>query len=445
MAQMPKFSLLLWTNETNEAYYRDLMESLVEQVYDHWELYILDENLYSNLQRIAVEFFPQDPRIHYKSLRNHKGQAYGYNLGFHFGSGDYFVLLGQHDRISKNTLYQMAQLITEHTEADMPDIIYGDHDEIIDNVNQNPHFKPGFDRELLLRRNYIGDFFAISRKAIRDVGVLREQLTYSFCYDYLLRCMKREQKFYSIQSILYHQRQEIVPTKQEKKRLQEAIYREHIAVIKAFILREKIVATVEPRRDLEGWKVSYDGKDYRKHRKEYLVLKDPQVKVLTKQAKEIMYGYLRQEKVGIVGTGFLLNGLNVDHVGYIFDEEGMAYPAFHRKFLFGDSYERLMRTPRQVSMVDFGFCMIDAKLYKRLHGFDTNLSGRDVMLDFCIRVQEAGYRIVVVPEVWAKYKHRENISTQKSNEYLKEKHHAMMEQGDFYYNRNLPMGLENFS
>lgn len=39
--EMPGISVIVWLHETKEAYFRDLLESLVSQTYDRWELYVL--------------------------------------------------------------------------------------------------------------------------------------------------------------------------------------------------------------------------------------------------------------------------------------------------------------------------------------------------------------------------------------------------------------------
>lgn len=454
----PRFSIVVWTADTCEMYFRDLLESVVAQVYDNWELWIFDENEYGRLQQISGEFFPDDDRVHYRRLRNRKGQAYGYNMGFHFGGGDYFVFVGQHDRLSANTLFSLAEHIVQ---GEKPGMLYCDHDELKGADRVCPHFKPDFNRELLLRRNYIGNFAVISRSAAAAVGGFREKLSYAFFYDYYLRVMSRGVVVCHIPSLLYHERDledviSYVPSsggpqnvdwsalRRQRRAYEGASYREHRTVIQAFLLREDIAGEVSARRDRQGWNLTYSGDDYRKHRKEYIMLHDPDVRVLTAGAKERMYGYLRQPKVAVVGVGFLGQGFAIDNTGYIFDREGIAYPAFYRHSIFRNSYEHLALCPRDVSMVDFGYCMLNAKIYRRLHGLDTGLLGRDVMLDYCLRAAEAGYRVVVTPEVWASYRTKRPESSRESNEYLKDKHGELLERHDPFYNRNLPMGIENY-
>ena len=77
---MPGISVIVWLHETKEAYFRDLLESLVSQTYDRWELYVLDQNPAYGFSSMVAEFFPEDDRAHYRQLKNSKGRAYAYNI-----------------------------------------------------------------------------------------------------------------------------------------------------------------------------------------------------------------------------------------------------------------------------------------------------------------------------------------------------------------------------
>ena len=95
-------------------------------------------------------------------------------------------------------------------------------------------------------------------------------------------------------------------------------------------------------------------------------------------------------------------------------------------------------------MVDFDYCMLDAKIYRKLGGFDGNLTGRDLMLDYCMRAIERGYRVVVDPAIIIRGGKRDFDSTRESSAYFLEKWQDRLIPEDPFYNRNLPMGLENF-
>jgi GT2 family glycosyltransferase len=142
----------------------------------------------------------------------------------------------------------------------------------------------------------------------------------------------------------------------------------------------------------------------------------------TRNKAKKMNAYLNQPDVAVVGARFIDRGLTYDNVGYVFDTDGAWYPAFHGQRIFRDSYENLASMPRDVAMVDAGCCMIDAKVYRLLHGFDTRLSGQDAMFDFCLRARARGFRTIVIPKVIARKKNRVTITSTDSHEILMEKH-----------------------
>lgn len=449
--ETPKFSVVVWTRDTNEVYFRDFIESMVSQTYDAWELYVMDEGNSNRIATIVAEFFPADDRIHYRQLKTNKGKAYAYNMGFHFvlvnaakkgiesQEKGYIVIADQHDRLSSNTLSAMAE-----SASDMPDVIYTDHDELVGADRMAPCFKPSLNKELFMHRNYIGEFFAISHGAARRIGEFQEKLSYASVYDYLLRAVELELKFVRIPLLLYHRRVLPVSDKKAYRKWMEKQRTEHMLVVQASMKRRGIAAAVEKGPDDSYWNVTYDGTDALSHEKEYMILRSKDVKPLTRNNIERMYGYLRQKDVAVVGARFIKRGFSIENCGYIYDENGMSYPAFYDRKIYRPTYEQIASIPRDVSMVDADYCMIDAKVYRKLGGFDPSFSGRDVMLDFCLRVQQAGLRVIVDPAIIARSNPRQIESSESSNERLLEKWGEVLKKGDPLYNPNMMMGLENY-
>lgn len=446
----PKFAIVVWTGETKEVFFRDLMESMVAQTYDNWEMYVMDEGQTSAVQTITSEFFPEDHRVHYRKLKTYKGKAYAYNIGFHFvfvndakegkdGEKRYILPVNQHDRLSPNALALMAEYADKG-----PDIIYTDHDELIGVDRMYPHFKPEFNKELLICRNYIGEFFAISLAAARGLGDFQEKLTGAVEYDYLLRAMERGLTFSRVPALLYHHRVLSVEDRKEHRKWQEKNRREHMLVAEASLRRRGLEAMVETGSDMDVWRVSYDGSDAYAHPRDYILLRSEGVRPLSRHNVEKMYGLLCQKDVAVVGARFIKSGFVIDNCGYIFDEEGGIYPAFYNQRMFQSGYDYMDRLPRDVSMVDAAYCMIDAKVYRKLGGFDPKLSGRDVMLDFCLRVRRAGLRVVVEPGVVARNATKSIESSQESHQLMQERWGDVFAEGDPMYNPNMSMGLANY-
>ena len=437
-----KFTLLLWAKETNGVFFRDCMDSVLAQTYQGWELIILDENSDMMVSTIVTEFFPRDERIQYRRLQKGWGLSYALNLGASHGTGDYIVFMGQHDRINEHALMSMAEEISKHH----PDLVYYDHDELVGANRTNPHFKSDLNIELLRQVDYIGDFLCIRRSLYLESGGIRSTLDAAGIYDLLLRAVEKKWNIRHIPRLLYHLRisgDDLVMTKEMTEAAQKA-YREYITVAEAHLARMGLPAKVHKDRHMRFWRVSMDGSDYRNHRKEYILVKDKKIRVLNRKAMDILYGYLRQEDVGVVGVRFVKNGFLIDNCGYIYDRQGIAYPACYNQSVFSEGYDYRMMLPRDVSMVDADYCLIDERVYRGVGGFDPKLTGRDIMLDFCLKVRRANRRVVYVPMVTARKSEPRTLSDQASNEYLMAKWKDVLPAGDPYYNRNLPMGLENY-
>lgn len=430
-----KFTILIRTFATNISYYRDCLESLNALSFEDWELIVLDETASEEVRWTTEEMFPDENRIVYRRIKNKHGLAYAYNIGVHFASGEYIVLLGQHDRLSGNTLDLLNKKISEY------DIVYTDHDELIENNRMNPHFKPDYNEELIRHTPYLGSFLCFRKNLCMKVGEFHEKLQYYPVYDFLFRLIEAKVKVGHISSLLHHKR---MPEENLPKETREKMLREYSTVVLAHLKRKGIEASVSLEKHGRFLNLEYESESYKNHRNEYLFLHEKGVRIRGKKYMQKLYSVLSQPDVGVVGIRFLHYDFSNDNCGYIFGNEGIAYPACYNQSVFKGGYENRAIIPQDVSMVDSACCMIDSKLYRHVGGFGANLDGRDIMLDFCLKAKEAGRRVVYLPDVVAYRRISENISTQSSNSLIMERWHDKIKAGDPYYNENLPLGLDNY-
>ncbi len=471
--EMPSFSFVVVCNNTKDIFFKDFLETVIAQNYDNWEMYILDDNVTSNLEKITKEFFPSDTRVHYRKIKNHKGKAYATNIGFHFAEGEYVFICNGQDRLDSHCLYTMADVIINNEDVE---VIYSDHSDIEGTDITNIHIKQGLNKELLLRTNYIGNTIVVKRKAVAKVGSMREALTEAYVYEYLIRCMEKKLKFYHIPKFLYYRRisyADLVDITNlqndnaitEKKATgikgfiesifgttnksnidntkQELIYKEQMASVKAYLTRNAIKGKISLVPNASYWKLIYDGEDVYKHSKDYILIRDKGVKVSDKHFLEKMYGFIKQNDVAVVGCRFAKPFWTVENSGYIYDAEGNVYPAFYNTKLRDGGYEDIQLISRDIGMVDGAFCMISKKAYRALNGFDSSLTGRDIMLDFCIRARAKGYRVVLDTSIVAKKQENNNVSSEMSHNILMDKLSGEIDKGDPFYSQHFAMGLNN--
>lgn len=446
------FSIIIYAAHTNRLYFRDCIESVVAQSYGTFELIIVDENPGTDLGRIVSEFFPEDPRIIYRHLRRPGGKARALNYAIDTAKGQYYVFHGQHDRLSGNAL---ALIAAEAAKKPAFSILYTDCDELDGADRVHPHFKSALNIELLRQTNYIGTSFVVSAAAYVGLGRFRTELSFYPEWEFLLRASDRRMKFVHLGGLLFHIRPddgltpeepaELAAWKKAKKEEDKKAAREAGAIVTASLKRLGLTAEVRKGSRPGLVKVIYDGSGWDIHRNDYLLLKDPGVRALSHHALERLYGVFRQPDVAIVGCRFIGSGLTVENAGYIFDTNGLSYPACHGQSILAPGYEGRISLRQDVSAVDLSYCLIDKKFYERCGGFDGDLTGRDIMTDICLKAAAAGRRVVYEPAVTA-YRARNGApSSEASNAALLDKWKKRIRKGDPYYNPNLPMGLSNYT
>ena len=80
-----------------------------------------------------------------------------------------------------------------------PDVIYTDEDKMSMNGMEyyEPHFKSGFNKELLRSNNYICHFFVVKKEVINRIGGFRKEFEGAQDYD----VQKLQKKLFILQSL----------------------------------------------------------------------------------------------------------------------------------------------------------------------------------------------------------------------------------------------------
>ncbi|MBR1628568.1 MAG: glycosyltransferase [Lachnospiraceae bacterium] len=439
----PRISIIIWANSTNPIFFRECLLSLLKQDFEDFEIVIVDENTGLEASSVATDLAAGDARVNFYQLKDPKGPAYALNIGLHRRRGDFVFFMGQHDRLSEDALSSFIKEIDKYPTAD---VLYCDRDELVGVQRMNPAFLPGFNVELLRHMNYIGDAAMFSVRALHRIGTLNTQLQSAAIYDLLLRAAEIGAFVRHVPRLLYHVRLfgDVLPSSKARQ-LSQRVYREHMTVAATHLQRVGMKCRVTPDGSGEYWRIHYDGTDARSHRSEYKVVHEKGVAVRNSRFVERMYGILRQNDVGIVGVRFEKRLFSIDNCGFIFDEKGLVYPACGNQSTLSTGYLNRSILPQDVSMVDSALFMIDLKVLDHIGGFDRRLHGRSQMLDLCLKVQEAGRRVVFDPGIVARKPHQpKEYENDSSTAILYEKWESTLSEGDPFYNRNLPMGLMNY-
>ncbi len=186
MRARPLFSLLMPTWNTPLALLDRAIESVIAQVYPHWELCIADDGstelgVAERLRHWAL----QDARIRVDASARNAGISAATNRALGLASGEWVTFLDHDDELAPVALYHLAAEIDRDPALEM---IYSDEDKIDTRGNRfQPHFKPAWNPELLESQNYITHLVAYRRERIRALGGLRDDCNGSQDYDLALR------------------------------------------------------------------------------------------------------------------------------------------------------------------------------------------------------------------------------------------------------------------
>jgi glycosyltransferase involved in cell wall biosynthesis len=201
----PLISVLMPVYNTPESYLRSAIDSVLAQVYPHWELCIADDaSIEPQVRSILEEYAAIDRRIKI-TFRPENGHISACsNSALELATGEFIALLDHDDLLSPDALFEIALLLNRHPEADM---IYSDEDKIDEQGKfSEPYFKPDWSPDSFLSRMYTCHLSTYRRSIVQEIGGLRIGYEGSQDYDLVLRFTEKTQNVFHIPKILYHWR-----------------------------------------------------------------------------------------------------------------------------------------------------------------------------------------------------------------------------------------------
>jgi O-antigen biosynthesis protein len=207
LRHQPLLSILLPVYNPDPQLLEVAIESVRNQVYEHWELCIADDASTDPDVRPYLEHVGQsDTRIKLIFRDENRHISACSNSALALATGEWCALLDQDDALSEKALAFVALEIARYPNAGL---IYSDEDKM-DNAGKrsNPFFKTDWNPELFLGQNYINHLGAYRTSLLREIGGFREGYEGSQDYDLALRCLEklRPEQVRHIPRILYHWR-----------------------------------------------------------------------------------------------------------------------------------------------------------------------------------------------------------------------------------------------
>ena len=201
----PKISVLMPVYNSPIKFLDLAIKSVVEQVYENWELCIADDKSTDPAVADTLKRWEgRDGRIKiaWRTENGHISRAT--NSAAELAVGDFILFLDHDDELTPDCLAEMAMYAASHPQVDF---IYSDSDKVDETAKRyHPEFKPDFSPELLLSYMYFTHVCAVRRSLFNEVGGARVGFEGSQDYDFALRATERSRKVGHIPRILYHWR-----------------------------------------------------------------------------------------------------------------------------------------------------------------------------------------------------------------------------------------------
>lgn len=260
------FSILVPVYRTPEKYFREMIQSVLDQSYPKWELLLGDAGPDESLRKIVEEI--GDARVKYIKIAENKGISANTNVVLEKATGDFIGLLDHDDVLTADALYSVYKAIKNQEALGIPArMLYSDEDkgdgemEHFYDVNQ----KPAFDQDYLWSNNYICHFTVMEAALMKKLG-FRTEYDGAQDFDIFLRAVRQIQKenqdkkgnlqVLNISKVLYHWRCHMDSTAvnpQSKLYAYEAGKR----AVEEDLQARGIEAVVEHSKHLGFYKVTY--------------------------------------------------------------------------------------------------------------------------------------------------------------------------------------------
>jgi GT2 family glycosyltransferase len=206
-ARQPLVSFITPVYNTPEPFLRAMIDSVIAQAYERWELCLADDaSTAAHVRGVLEEYRARDNRIKviYRETNGHISAAS--NTALTLASGDFVALLDHDDVLTPDALYWVVKELDDHPDAAL---LYSDEDKLdFEGQRANPYFKSDWNYDLFLSHNLITHLGVYRADIVRDIGGFRVGFEGAQDYDLALRFIERidATQIRHIPRVLYHWR-----------------------------------------------------------------------------------------------------------------------------------------------------------------------------------------------------------------------------------------------
>jgi O-antigen biosynthesis protein len=474
----PKISVIMPVYNPPVKYLKDAIESVINQLYENWELCIADDcSTNPQVKRLLTAFSAKDKRIKvvFRTENGHISAASNSALGV--ATGDYILLLDHDDLLTPNCMFEVVKHINDHPDDDF---IYSDEDKTDDSkLYHTPFFKPDWSPDRLLAINYLGHVAVIRKSLVDSINGFRLGFEGSQDYDLYLRTTEMTTNIGHIPKVLYHWRihessvagddtdAKTYAYIASKKAIDEALVRRNIAGeakylpirgcyrIKYQVTSYDKVSIIIPTKDqAQLMKTTIDTiisltsypnyeiivlnnnsttKEFFDLMKEYsdqygdifrcvdasfpfnfsklinlgvsicegtyVLMLNNDVEIIQRDWITNMVSYAQQQRIGAIGVKLLYPDDNIQHAGTIVGLGGVAGHIMTGVYKEDRGYFHSLQLVTNYSAVTAACLMVRKSVFEEVSGMDEFLEVEYNDVDFCLKIMDAGYYNIYLPEV----------------------------------------------
>ena len=204
-----KISILVPLYNTPLEFLKEMIDSVIDQTYENWELCLADgsDDQHLEVQEKCLEYAEKDAkkRIVYQKLEQNQGISGNTNECLKMASGEYIGLLDHDDILHPCALFEYVKAINDQD----ADYLYCDETTFKSgDINKmlTMHFKPDYAPDNLRANNYICHFTVFLRELLDGTDLFRAKYNGSQDHDMILRLTDRAKNVVHIPKLLYYWR-----------------------------------------------------------------------------------------------------------------------------------------------------------------------------------------------------------------------------------------------
>ena len=207
---MPKISILVPLYNTDETMLKEMMDSVLYQTYENWQLCLADgsDAAHAYVEEVCRRYMEAEGhkgRIVYRRLERNEGISGNTNQCYQLADGEYIGLFDHDDILHPSVLFEYVKAINEQG----ADYLYCDETTFQSgDINHmlTMHFKPDYAPDNLRANNYICHFSVFKRTLLEGTELFRSQFDGSQDHDMILRLTDRAKKVVHIPRLMYYWR-----------------------------------------------------------------------------------------------------------------------------------------------------------------------------------------------------------------------------------------------